>query len=66
MIMPESRWRSRSWSAVSAWRTLNGLADFAIVRSYLSTAAKWGISKLNALRHLFTTGLWLPPAVAPP
>ena len=24
-----------------AWRTLDGLADFAIVESYLSTAAKW-------------------------
>ena len=24
------------------WRTLDGLADFAIVQSYLSTAAKWG------------------------
>jgi transposase len=47
------------------WRTLDGLADFAIVQSYLSTAAKWGISKLDALRHLFTTGPWLPPATAP-
>src|SRR5258708_27985169 len=28
-----------------AWRTLEGLAEFAIVQSYLSTAAKWGISK---------------------
>jgi transposase len=42
------------------WRTLDGLADFAIVQSYLSTAAKWGISKLEALRQLFTTGPWLP------
>ena len=48
------------------WRTLDGLADFAIVQSYLSTAAKWGISKLDALRQLFTTGPWLPPATAPP
>jgi len=48
------------------WRTLDGLADFAIVQSYLSTAAKWGISKLDALRQLFTTGPWLPPAAAPP
>ena len=24
--------------------------DFAIVQSYLSTAAKWGIDKLDALR----------------
>jgi transposase len=48
------------------WRTLEGLADFAIVQSYLSTAAKWGISKLDALRQLFITGPWLPPAIAPP
>jgi transposase len=48
------------------WRTLDGLADFAIVQSYLSTASKWGISKLDALRQLFTTGPWLPPATAPP
>ena len=49
-----------------SWRTLDGLADFAIVQSYLSTAAKWGLSKLGALRQLFTTGPWLPPAAAPP
>jgi transposase len=48
------------------WRTLAGLADFAIVQSYLSTAAKWGKSKLDALRQPFTTGPWLPPAIAPP
>jgi transposase len=48
------------------WRTLTGLADFAIVRSYLSTAGKWGIDALDALTQLFTTGPWLPPAAAPP
>ena len=48
------------------WRTLEGLAHFAVVQSYLSTASKWGISKLDALRQLFTTGPWLPPATAPP
>lgn len=47
------------------WRTLTGLADFAIVRSYLSTASKWGITSLHALDQLFTTGAWLPPAAAP-
>jgi transposase len=47
------------------WRTLEGLADFAIVQSYLSTAAKWGLDKLGALRQLFTTGPWLPPALSP-
>jgi transposase len=48
------------------WRTLEGLADFAIVQSYLSTAAKWSISKLDALRQLFITGPWLPPGTVPP
>jgi len=48
-----------------ARRTLDGLAQFAIVQSSLSTAAKWGIDKLDALRQLFTTGPWLPPAVTP-
>ena len=47
------------------WRTLHGLAEFAVVQSYMSTAAKWGIDKLDALQQLFTTGPWLPPAVAP-
>jgi transposase len=53
-------------SSGGCWRTLDGLADFAIVQSYLSTAAKWGLSKLDALRQLFTTGPWLPAATAPP
>ncbi len=47
------------------WRTLEGLADFAIVRSYLSTAAKWGIDQLDALVQLFTDGPWLPAAIRP-
>ena len=47
------------------WRTLQGLADFAIVQSYLSTAAKWGLDKLEALHQLFATGPWLPPALSP-
>jgi transposase len=47
------------------WRTLLGLADFAVVRSYLSTAAKWDITPLDALTRLFTAGPWLPPAPAP-
>jgi transposase len=53
-------------SSGGCWRTLDGLADFAIVQSYVSTAAKWGLTKLDALRQLFTTGPWLPPAAAPP
>jgi transposase len=47
------------------WRTIEGLTDFAIVHSYLDTAAKWGLDKLEALRRLFTTGAWLPPAISP-
>ena len=47
------------------WRTLEGLADFALVQSYLSTAAKWGISKLDALRDLFGGHAWLPPGLEP-
>jgi transposase len=48
-----------------AWRTLAGLTDFAIVQSYLDTAMKWGLDKLDVLRQLFTTGAWLPPALIP-
>lgn len=47
------------------WRTLQGLTDFAIVQSYLDTTTKWGLNKLDALRQLFTTGAWLPPALTP-
>jgi transposase len=47
------------------WRTLAGLIDFAIVQSYLDTATKWGLDKLDALHQLFTTGAWLPPALTP-
>jgi len=35
------------------------------VQSYLDTATKWGIDKLDALRQLFTTGPWLPPTLTP-
>jgi transposase len=48
-----------------AWRTLQGLIDFAIVQSYLDTATKWGRDKLDVLRELFTAGAWLPPALTP-
>jgi transposase len=48
-----------------SWRTLDGLAEFALVQSYLSTAAKWGISKLDALRDLFHGSAWLPPGLEP-
>jgi transposase len=43
------------------WRTLQGLADFAVLRSYLSTATKHGMDLLDVLQQLFTTGPWLPP-----
>jgi transposase len=46
-------------------RTLQGLADFALLQSYLSTATKWGIDKLDALRSLFTGNTWMPPGPEP-
>jgi len=52
-------------SAGGCWRTLQGLADFAVIWSYLSTAAKHGLDALDALTQLFTTGPWLPPDPAP-
>jgi transposase len=52
-------------SSGGCWRTLDGLAQFAIVESYMSTAAKWGIDRLEALRQLFTSTPWLPPALTP-
>jgi len=52
-------------TAGGCWRTLQGLADFAVVRSYVSTAAKWGITSLDAFEQLFTTGAWLFPAASP-
>ena len=48
-----------------AWRTLTGLADFAIVQSYLSTATKWGLDTLDVLTQLFTDQPWVPPAPEP-
>jgi transposase len=53
-------------SSGGCWRTLQGLADFAVVQSYLSTANRWGISRFQALHQLFTTGPWIPPALTPP
>ena len=52
-------------SSGGSWRTLQGLADFALVQSYLSAAARWGISKLDALRGLFNGHAWLPPGLEP-
>lgn len=47
------------------WRTLEGISDFAVIQSYLSTARKWRKDSLDVLHQLFTTGAWLPPAAAP-
>jgi transposase len=52
-------------SSGGCWRTLQGLAEFAIVQSYLSTAAKWGITRIDALRGLFNGHPWIPPALQP-
>ena len=52
-------------SSGGCWRTIEGLAGFALVQSYLSTAAKWGISKLDALRDLFNGRAWLPRGLEP-
>lgn len=52
-------------SSGGCWRTIQGLADFALVQSYLSTASKWNISKLDALRDLFNGRAWLPPGPEP-
>jgi transposase len=52
-------------SSGGCWRTLSGLADFAITQSYLSTATKWGITATDALRGLFTGHPWIPPALQP-
>lgn len=48
----------------ATWRTLRGLADFATLRSYLSTAAKHGVDALDVLKQLFSTGPWLPQTAA--
>ncbi len=52
-------------SSGGAWRTIEGLTDFAIVQSYLSTAVKWGLSKPDALRDLFNGHAWIPPGLEP-
>lgn len=49
----------------ATWRTLQGLADFATLRSYLSTATKHGMDTLDVLKQLFSTGPWLPTAATP-
>jgi hypothetical protein len=62
---PESRCKVQQRGSGGCWRTLTGLADFALVESYLSTAAKSGISKIDALRDLFNGNAWMPPGLEP-
>jgi transposase len=53
-------------SSGGCWRTLQGLADFAAVQSYLATAAQWGITRFQALHRLFNgDGPWIPTALTP-
>jgi transposase len=53
-------------SSGGCWRTLQGLADFAVVQSYLSTAAHWGITRFHALHRLFNgDGPWIPTTLTP-
>jgi transposase len=52
-------------SSGGSWRTPQGLIDFAVLQSYLSTATKRGVDTLEAMTRLFTTGAWLPPALTP-
>lgn len=47
-----------------AWRTLQGLAEFATIYSYLTTAAKHGIDLIKALTILLEGHPWLPPLPA--
>jgi transposase len=54
-------------SSGGCWRTLQGLADFAVVQSYLATAAHWGITRFQALHRLFNgEGPWIPTTLTPP
>jgi transposase len=42
------------------WRTTHGAHHWLTVRSYISTARKYGRNSLTALRDLFTGDPWLP------
>lgn len=53
-------------SSGGCWRTLQGLADFAVVQSYLATATRWGLNRFQALHRLFNgDGPWIPNALTP-
>ena len=60
-----ARPRSSSAPPAAAGAPSTGVADFAVVQSYLSTATKWGLDSYDVLTQLFTTGAWLPPAATP-
>jgi transposase len=63
--LPARAVKAQQRTSGGSWRTPQGLCDFAVVRSYLSTATKWGIDTLDAMTQLFTTGPWLPPVLTP-
>jgi transposase len=44
------------------FRSKEGARAFLAFRSYLSTAAKQGVNRLEALRQLFNDGPWMPAA----
>ncbi len=47
------------------WCSETGARSFLAVRSYLSTATKYGQSGLFVLRELFNGRLWIPVAASP-
>jgi hypothetical protein len=49
-----------------SWRTLDGLAEFALVQSYLSTARKWGICRSTPSAACSTAAHGSRPASNPP
>ena len=44
------------------FRSDQGAAAFLAFRSYLSTAAKQGVNRLDALQQLFNGDPWMPTA----
>lgn len=59
--LPARAGKVQQRTSCGCWRTLQGLVDFAVVESYLSTTtAERGLDTLDALECLFTTGPWIP------
>ena len=52
---------------MSGFRSNDGAAAFLAFRSYLSTAVKQGVNRLDALQQLFNGTPWMPtpPAAVP-